>query len=270
MGELILCNQALAALPYYLESASLNIYSLEELSYYIEHNLYFLGPEFMNEELCGWLEKELGLKETAKRLRDICGRNGTLSEFVLCMLSESGYCPAQKLQEIADTLREMEHKSKYECGKIRADRYMENGRYVNSIYEYRKLLKTEEEKNPILTGNVWHNMGCAYAKLFLFKEAADCYSNAYELNKNPESLRECLFAYCCLQDKAGFEKMAEKYGLSGEEKGEISNQIHETSRMEEIREFEQRMNGLFQAENEQEINAQLDVWKETYRKNCKI
>ena len=40
MGELILCNQNMAAFPYYVEEAAIGVYSLEELSYYICHNVY--------------------------------------------------------------------------------------------------------------------------------------------------------------------------------------------------------------------------------------
>lgn len=269
MGELILCNQALAVLPYYLEGASLNIYSLEELSYYIENNLYLLGTEFMSEELCNWLEKELGRKETAEKLHEISLRNGALAEFVQCILAESGYCSKEKQKQIADTLQEMGQRSEYECGKLRADRYMENHKYVNAIYEYRKLLMMEE-KNTVLTGDVWHNLGCAYARLFLFQEAAVCYKKAYELNENPESMRECLFACRCLSDKTEFQRRAAEYGLSESEISEISSRIHEASGMEEIREFEQQMNVLFENNRQQDIDAQIEEWKDIYRKNCKI
>ncbi len=34
MGQLLFCSHALAKKPYDIESASLNIYSLEEMSYY--------------------------------------------------------------------------------------------------------------------------------------------------------------------------------------------------------------------------------------------
>ena len=37
MGELILCRQSIAANPYFIEDGALNVYSLEELSYYIAH-----------------------------------------------------------------------------------------------------------------------------------------------------------------------------------------------------------------------------------------
>lgn len=35
MGELLLCHETIAALPYYIEETGINIYSMEELSYYI-------------------------------------------------------------------------------------------------------------------------------------------------------------------------------------------------------------------------------------------
>ena len=60
MGELILCKQSIAANPYFIEDGALNIYSLEELSYYIVHNVYLLNTEFASKELCRWIGGELG------------------------------------------------------------------------------------------------------------------------------------------------------------------------------------------------------------------
>ena len=79
MGELILCNQNMAAFPYYVEEAAIGVYSLEELSYYICHNVYLLRSDFMNEDLCNWLERELKLKDAADALREIVRKGGTLS-----------------------------------------------------------------------------------------------------------------------------------------------------------------------------------------------
>ena len=33
MGELLLCNEAIAAMPYYIEGVSINVYSIEAVSY---------------------------------------------------------------------------------------------------------------------------------------------------------------------------------------------------------------------------------------------
>ena len=243
MGELILCNQNMAAFPYYVEEAAIGVYSLEELSYYICHNVYLLRSDFMNEDLCNWLERELKLKDAADALREIVRKGGTLSEFVTCLLSQSGYCDRMQIAQIAQQIAELEHKSEYECSKIRADRYVTNGRYAAAVSAYRALLADQEAENPILVGNVWHNMGKAYTGLFRFREAADCYRKAYGLNENPESLRECLYAYRCLHDDDGFKNTAAECGMTAEEAAEAAHRLSELSRTEEIRQFEEQVDG---------------------------
>lgn len=270
MGELILCNQMLAALPYYIEEASLNIYSLEELSFYIENNIFLLEVDFMNEELCTWIDKELRLTEAAERLRNICRGGGTLAEFVECILSQSGYLGGQQIRQLISVLKNMENKSEFECIKMKADRYLENKRYINAIYEYRKLVEMKNEPDEILKGNAWHNLGCAYAGLFFFREAALCFRRAYELNENPETIRECLYAYRCMHDEQGLKKTAEEFGLGAEELMDIGRELTAASRMEEIGQFEQRLDELFSADREQELGAIVTEWKDIYRKNCRI
>lgn len=270
MGELILCSRMLAAIPYFIDQASLNVYSLEELSYYIEHNSYLLETDFMSEELCSWIDKELQLKDTAEQLREIRQRNGTLSEFVTCILAESGYCDKGQIKKVAAGLREMESKSEYECCKIKADRYTESKRYIHAIYEYRRLLRMKDEKNEVLVGNVWHNLGKAYAGLFLFREAAACFKRAYEKNQNPESLRECLYACRFMEDEKSFGKIAAENRLSEEELGELDRELSGKGRMEEICRFEEQIEELFAEEQDQEICKILENWKDTYRKNCRM
>lgn len=70
-----------------------------------------------------------------------------------------------QIAQIAQQIAELEHKSEYECSKIRADRYVTNGRYAAAIAAYRTLLANQAAENPILVGNVWHNLGKAYTGL---------------------------------------------------------------------------------------------------------
>ena len=51
---------------------------------------------------------------------------------------------------------------------------------------YQKLLESPEVSG-LLEGNIYHNLGTAYARQFLFEEAAKCYEMAYEKNQNPAS-----------------------------------------------------------------------------------
>ena len=51
MGELLICHEPIASLPYFIEGIGQNIYSMEELCYYITGNTYLLDQSFMSEEL---------------------------------------------------------------------------------------------------------------------------------------------------------------------------------------------------------------------------
>lgn len=279
MGELILCRQQIAALPYYIETVSLNVYSLEELCYYIEQNLYLLQPDFMDEELCLWIEKELKMKETAERLREVKKAGGMLSEFVLCLVSASGYCSGESIRHIKQALQEMEHKTDFECGKIRADRYMENRRYVRAVDEYRRLLREAarkdregEREDPVLTGNVWHNLGTAYARMFFFEKAAGCYSHAWELNQNRQSLYACLMAYRCMKDERGFRRKAARESLGEAEMERVAGQLRDIAGSAEAGQLDEPLDEMFEdgGPGLRRAEALLEEWKEEYRKNCKL
>lgn len=279
MGEILFCSQPIAALPYFIEGISWNVYSLEELCYYIENNTYLLDREFMTEELCTWIEKEIKNEKLAMHLRDILKLEGQLSEFVLAILAECGYTPKEKIRDVVRLLREMEEKTDFECNKVRADRLMEKEKYLSSIYEYRSLLESEEAKEqpPQLLGNIWHNLGTAYARLFLFREAACCYERAYEQNGNAESLREALMAYRCMKDEEGFHHAAETNGLSEDAVTRLKTELSEASRCEETQLFEEKIKKIAMMnvsgqknEYQKAISGIIFEWKEEYRRICRI
>lgn len=279
MGELLICNESIAALPYYIEGISWNVYSLEELCYYVENNTYLLDRDFMTEELCTWIEKEVGNLKLAEKLRDIMQMDGRLSEFVLALLVGCGYCPKDVIKEVSRIVCEMEEKSDFECNKVRADRLMEKEKYLSSIYEYKNLLESNEagEQKKELIGNIWHNLGTAYARLFLFREAAHCYEKAYKYNRNEESIRECLMAYRCLENECEFEQMVQKYQVTELLRHEISNELQIASQNDSIKGFENKLDKIAvmnipgkRAEYHKAISEIIFNWKEEYRRICRI
>ena len=201
MGELLLCHETIAALPYYIEETGINIYSMEELSYYISGNVYLLDHSFMCESLCTWVEKQMHRVELAQKLRENIRTEGKMSDFVFAILQDTAYCTMKEMQEIVFAVRQMEQKSDFERDKIRADQLMEKEKYLAAIYRYKHLLDEADTKetSEVLRGNIWHNLGTAYARLFLFEEAGRCFEKAYAFNKQKESLRECLMCCRCEQ-----------------------------------------------------------------------
>ena len=58
MGSYILCQVRRAENPFFIDSVSLNIYSIEELCYFICRNLPLLDETVLNESLAAWLKEE--------------------------------------------------------------------------------------------------------------------------------------------------------------------------------------------------------------------
>lgn len=265
MGELLLCNQMLAAMPYYIEEVSLNVYSLEELSYFIENNICLLTEDFMSEELCQWVSAELKQEDLAKKLQMIRQNGGKLAEFVECLLNGTGYCSRESCAKIVAELRELEQRPGYECVKIRADRYVENKKYLSGMYEYLRLLQMKElQGHPKTAGLVWHNLGTVYARLFLFAEAMECFQNAFRLSGRQESLESALYAKACLEDS---ERPLEK-----PETAALLEQYRKVLKDESIGHFEDSIRQL----SENGGNAKAAVWmkqnllkwEKEYQKHC--
>lgn len=189
MGELLLCSHDLAFVPYYIDSIALNVYSLEELCYYLAENADLIEPAFMTQDLIDWIRSELKLTALADCLQRQKEDGGSLLDFVLTLISGCNYCTGEETERIKEILTDFECKSEGECKKIRADRLLSKKRYHAAILEYKRLL-TFPEVTGVLEGNICHNMGTAYAGLFSFGEAAECYDRAYKKNGNPLSLQQ--------------------------------------------------------------------------------
>lgn len=199
MGELILCCGRIAAMPYYIEQASLNIYSIEELCYYMEQNPDRLDETFFGAELEQWIMQELKLTELAQKLQECREQKGGLTELVELVFGSCGYLTKKEAADVLTQLRELEHKDEFDRGRLRADRYVKNHRYAAGIREYQALLDMAEQtgKDTSCIGAVWHNMGVACAKMFLYEQAAFCMEKAYSYWNQPESLIEMYLAKQC-------------------------------------------------------------------------
>lgn len=279
MGELLICNEPIAAMPYYIEGISWNVYTLEELCYYVENNTYLLERDFMTEELCTWIGKEVKNLILAEKLRDIMRMDGRLSEFVQTLLVECGYCPKDVIRDVVAIIRDMEEKSDFECNKIRADRLFEREKYLSSIYEYKSLLESSDAgmQSKELLGSIWHNLATSYARLFLFAEAIHCYEKAYKLNNNEESLRQCMKACHCHYDEAGFMQAIEKYQPDALLVQEVKKEMDAAYASKSLDEFGDKFGSIValkalgrRGDYQKEIGNMIFQWKEEYRKICRI
>ena len=198
MAGLILCRSRYADRPYYISNMSVNVYSLEELCYYLYNNIYLIGTDLFDEGLVDYIERELGEKELAGQLEFLISENAGLSELVMTVLRYVDYYSEEEISGLSATIDELDTQNVSERLKARADNFLSNKRYSSAIHNYETIIygRKDTGQGDDFYGNVWHNMGVAYAGMFDFYEAKQCFERAYVLNANDESAKAAVAAGC--------------------------------------------------------------------------
>jgi tetratricopeptide (TPR) repeat protein len=93
---------------------------------------------------------------------------------------------------------------------------MYQGRYLQAIYAYRVLLEDEEviRQQGHVAGDIWGNLGCAYAKLFDFAEAMECFARGYTLNHRMETLKDAVDSACLSDDPSLLDRLAARFAAN--------------------------------------------------------
>ncbi len=194
MGRILLCTGKYAKKPYCFENVCVNVYCVEELCFLFASNPFMIDQSVMREELAQWLDNECGLTDLSHQLLNILGKGSQPGIFVSTIMSYVNYCTDAEMKKIDEVLQGNVGLNDFERQKKQADFLLKNHRYMLAIEEYdtlcRRLPDTESSLKPV----IYHNMGTAYAGLFMFELAARYFKKAYDMTKNEESGIEFLAA----------------------------------------------------------------------------
>ncbi|MFA9378596.1 MAG: hypothetical protein ACERKZ_17920 [Lachnotalea sp.] len=211
MGRLILCYSKKAEKPYYIKNMNLHLYTIEELCYYLYHNIYLIDENVIDDGLIKWIDEELELTELSEQL----SRNrGSVKALMLNILNYTGYFSNEDIAKTDKLLSRIEGQSCIEKRMDRADHLLHSKKYVEAILEYISLYDLKEDS---LNERILNNMGVAYAGMFLMNEAAKCFKGAYEMNQNSEIFKQLLYAVA-LSSKEEIEDTMMQYESEENEK----------------------------------------------------
>lgn len=190
-GRLILTDGGRNTVPYYFSLSGIRVYSLEQLCYYIYHHVYTISEETFDDDLFYWIEKNLGEKALVKRLREAKKNQRTLKEMVRLILMSVDYYSKEEISQLQKIIEEIEMQNPVETRKVEADNYLRYGRPLEALAVYKKVDLMMDDSEEIVTkefrGNVYHNMGIAFARLANGEAALACFKKAYELNASDVS-----------------------------------------------------------------------------------
>ncbi len=196
MGSLVLCHERHATHPYEITRIHCKIFTIEELCYYLCNNLYLIDYTIMNEQLCVWLDEELGMGTLAGQLRDVIRLNGSIEKFVLTILKDSRIYRDPEMIRIQNVLERLKNQKDIERQKYKGDNLLESGEIEEAILVYQAILNQEKDESvdAKFYGRIYAGLGAAYGRLFLYQESARMYDRAYQICEDPKLLKPYLYA----------------------------------------------------------------------------
>lgn len=196
MGLVTICKYRRTKTPFFVEQAGLNLYSLEELAWFLYHNICLADRQMFDERLCRWISEEVRYPELAKRIQNGISAGSNFQNLVLSVVGAVDMFSNRQLAELGDRLRGLASLQEQERLKMRADELLDNRNEWAAIEEYRHILRMHQNSRLGMEfyGAVWNNLGVCYARQFLFAEAADCFETSCEYYQDEETEQQAELA----------------------------------------------------------------------------
>lgn len=213
----IVCTGSTAVRPYAVKDTGIGLYSLDELCYYIYHNIYDLDEEFVSDDLIGFLLNELELSVLANRLKDMKREGKKDFELLTAIVSYGDYLSAQEFLGFKTSITRLAGCRPLQRYKLKADSLFKKGMTDRAIKSYQRLIGNTEfiNENDLFKSYVYYNLAVAYAHIFHYKEAFSNFYSAYRYRKDDRNAFGCLMSmYLGMENRNEFMKKAVEYGFS--------------------------------------------------------
>ena len=203
MSAIILCRGKVADNPLYIMQSGIRLYTEEELCYYIYNNIYILTNDFINDELITFLRDEVGNTALAQRLTIMKSNNELLASMLVTILKSVDYYSLEQIEKISEILNTLDNQNAYERLGLRGDSFLSNECFYKAVDCYKQIIDEYSNAAPAaFLAGVYHNMGVALARVFLYNEASYSFMKAYEIGQHKNSYK-CYLAAKCFMDKDG-------------------------------------------------------------------
>lgn len=279
MGKLIQCSSRLAKKPYYFRITDTNVYSIEEVCYYICHNIYILQAELFNYDFAVWLKEELGMEDTAHKMENMVYGQNSLKDIVVTLCCSCDYYDEMEIHGLIKVMDEIQNLPLRKRQKIKADNYLRCSSFEKALEEYGHILKSDNMLAADIKeyGDIYHNIGVAYASLGGYSKACGYFSQAYEKGKNKESLRQYIYCLILLEDNNRYELVCRQYNITEEERDSIKKDFKETDRASaasketsKISRLREILKSGYLEEYYEKTDGYIKRWKDEYREEISV
>lgn len=223
MSKLILCSGERTKRPYVFGSAGTRIYSIEELCYYLYHNVYLIEEEMFSMDLFEWIETELKLKERAQKLKQLKQQKADIKTIVAVILCSADYYTETEIKGMLRVLDEVIGMPTIKRNCIKANKLLKNKQYKEAAAEYERIINSSDinEITPEEYGDIYHNLAVAKVNVTGLKEASKLFLKAYERNHREDTLKQYLLTLQLTYRDEEYENKIEEYQVIDKMKLEL-------------------------------------------------
>lgn len=226
MGRVILCETQSAETSYIFPNTKIEVFSYEELCFYIYNNIALISEEYMDVHMFNWIENGLKLPMLAAQLKAVKEKESAdLTDLLTTILTYREFYTVPEVKEFIYQMERMKGLTPPQFRKMQADGFLRYRKYLKAASIYDEILEQYPDMhNDNLLGAIYHNKAVALAHNFELKEAMEAYLKAYELTQNSRSIFEYLLLMATLREREEVAVLAKFYGVE-EMLGEIYEAI---------------------------------------------
>lgn len=257
MGKLILCKGSYAKRPYYMSVGDINIYSIEELCFYIANNLDIIIELDLNKSLMDWIKDQLKMEDLASKLYKLQEEAVSNRFIIQTILNSCNYFTSSQKVRIIQTISEIENLPLLQRKVKKANSLLFAKNYLEAQECYESIIEGEMagDLSAKEYGQILHNLGIT--KLFTLgvRQASIFFKHAYEVNQEEESLKQYLL---CLKLSNQEDMFVDEINRLALEDDFISNLLDDYKRHLNDYEYSQQYKKIIQ------LNKLLDADKPTF------
>ena len=214
MSKVILCTSKTAETPFTFLNTKVEIYTYEELCFYIFNNTVLISKSVLSDKLFNFIRDELGMDELADKLTGLMNKTTYAQDLLIEILNAGDYYTTEEIKTYAAAWQKYRKLGKLQKAKLKADGYLAYRRYIKAATLYDEILDdVNEETDQEFLGNVYHNRAVAAANNLDIDDAKKYFLLAYENNKNPESLKGYFYTIATREDTTTLKEEIRIRGL---------------------------------------------------------
>lgn len=206
MRESLICIGKIGKKGYYFEDTGIQIFSYEELCYYLKRHMICYIHTLPGEDLLVYIRDELGLDKLYRQLIRLMDPEKDQMKYFSTLFREGHYFNEDEIRDILDEYRGLMNAPVYLQKKWMGDLLVISGRAARAIECYKAALAESEVSREDI-GRIYHNKGIAETKLFRFENAKIDFIKAYQHLGEEESL---FYYYAIIALLEGIEAAGEE------------------------------------------------------------